>query len=142
MAGVAAGFVLLFAVACGGGGTTSSSGPQASTDIGSTGSVATLAPKGPAAASSCTNQAATGGAQIAITGAHDMNPSDATVKVGDTVTWTNSSTSNHQIIFDGGPDCGILLIGKSSAVTFANAGSYHYICKIHPTYMKGTITVQ
>lgn len=71
-----------------------------------------------------------------------MNPSDATIKTGDTVTWTNSSKSNHQIVFDGGPDCGILLIGKTSSITFANAGSYHYVCKIHPTYMKGTITVQ
>jgi len=58
------------------------------------------------------------------------------------VTWTNNSSTNHEIVFSGGPDCGILLVNKSDSVTFANAGTYSYVCKIHPTYMKGTITVQ
>ncbi len=75
-------------------------------------------------------------------GNHELNPSDETVSVGDSVTWTNNSKTNHHIIFDGGPDCGYTLIGNSASIEFDSPGTYSYVCQIHPTFMKGTITVE
>ena len=46
------------------------------------------------------------------------------------------------VSFDGGLDCGYVLIGKSVSVQFDSPGSYHYVDKIVPQYMSGTVTVQ
>jgi len=75
-------------------------------------------------------------------GTHNLNPADVTVKTGDPVTFTNNSKTNHHIKFDNGPDCGFTLISKSASVTFDAPGAYSYVCTIHPTFMKGTVTVQ
>lgn len=146
LAGPAAVFVLVVASACGGGGggnfpTASSGGGGETTDSTPGAPVPTLQPAGPAAAASCAQEAASG-ATISMEGTHNLNPADETIKAGESVTFTNNSKTNHHIRFDGGPDCGFTLIGKSVSVTFANAGSYSYVCTIHPTFMKGTITVQ
>ncbi len=145
LAGSTAVLVLLFATACGGG-----SGPAATTsDSGGGGDVSTLVPftpppatpGGAAAAASCTDTAAAGGDVISMEGTHSLNPSDETIKVGDSVTWTNNSSTNHQIAFDTGPKCSYTRIGTSVSVKFDTAGKFTYVCKIHPTFMKGTITV-
>lgn len=75
-------------------------------------------------------------------GTHSLNPSDETIKAGDSVTWTNNSQTNHQISFASGPKCAFTQIGKSVSIQFSTPGTYSYICTIHPTFMKGTITVQ
>ena len=142
LAGTAAVLVLTFATACGGG-----SSPGATTGGGDNGSLVPFTPppatqSGPAAAASCAQQAASGGQVISMEGTHTLNPSDETVKVGDSVTWTNNSSTNHHIKFTAGPDCGFTLIGKSVSIQFNNPGTFSYFCTIHPTFMKGTITVQ
>jgi len=142
-AGSAAVLVLLLATACGGG-----SGPAATTAPG--GGDSSLVPftpppptpGGPQAAASCASTAAASGPVISIDGTHSLNPSDETVKVGDSVTWTNNGTGTHQIAFATGPKCGFQIAGKSVSITFNSPGTFAYICSIHPTYMKGTITVQ
>jgi plastocyanin len=147
LAGSAAVLTLLFATACGGGGAQDTSGPGATTAPGATiGGGATTAPDattgGAGAAASCEDAAAGSGPVISMEGTHSLNPSDETISVGDAVTWTNNSKTNHQISFSGGPTCGFTLIGKSVSITFDTPGSFAYVCKIHPTFMKGTITVQ
>ena len=77
-----------------------------------------------------------------MTGSHDVSPADATVAVGGSVTWSNDSSTNHKIKFSSGTNCNFSLIGKSVQAKFDAAGSYPWICKIHPNFMKGTITVQ
>jgi len=142
-AGSAAVLVLLLATACGGG-----SGPAATTAPG--GGDSSLVPftpppptpGGPQAAASCASTAAASGPVISIDGTHSLNPSDETVKVGDSVTWTNNGTGTHQIAFATGPKCGFQIAGKSVSITFNSPGTFAYICSIHPTYIKGTITVQ
>ena len=144
LAGSAAVLVLTFATACGGGSTPATSGP------GSSGGDNTLAPftpppatpGGPQAAATCGSTAAASGPVISIEGTHSLNPSDETIKAGDSVTWTNNGTSTHQIAFATGPKCAFQIAGKSVSITFSNPGTYAYICSIHPTFMKGTITVQ
>src|SRR3954447_930720 len=147
LAGPAAVLVLVFAAACGGGGGS----PAASTGTGgddTTGSTpgapagGNPTPAGPPAAGTCTQEAGTGGQTISMEGTHNLNPADATVSTGDPVTFTNNSKTNLHIKFNNGPDCGFTLIGKSVSVTFDAAGAYGYVCTIHPTFMKGTITVQ
>jgi len=144
LAGSAAILVLVFATACGGGGgnfPTASSGTD-NTGIPTPVPGATATPAGAAAAASCALQAAGTGDVISMEGTHSLNPSDETIKTGDSVTWTNNSSTNHHIKFDAGPDCGFTLIGKSVSIQFSNPGTFTYFCTIHPTFMHGTITVQ
>ena len=93
-------------------------------------------------AGKCTPGAVDGAKQITLTGAHDVDQTTYTVPAGSAVTWNNQSTTNHQIFFDGGPDCSILTIGKSLSITFATPGTFTWVDHIYPTYIKGTITVQ
>lgn len=147
LVGSAAIFVLVVATACGGGGggTTApqATGPGASSGIGSF-VIPTLPPSTAAAGAptSCAQTAAASGAVISMEGTHSLNPADQTLKAGDSLTFTNNSPTNHHIKFNGGPDCGFTLINKSVSIKFDNPGTFTYFCTIHPTFMKGTITVQ
>ncbi len=70
------------------------------------------------------------------------SPATLTVKVGDSVTWTNMDSAGHSATADDNSfDTGILDYGKSGTVTFQKAGTYTYHCSIHPN-MHGTIIVQ
>jgi plastocyanin len=146
LAAPAAILVLVVASACGGGGggnfptATNGTGTTGDSTPGAPGGVAT--PAGPAAAGTCVQEAGSGGETISMEGTHSLNPADVTVSVGDPVTYTNNSKTNHHIKFSNGPDCGFTLIGKSVSVSFDEAGAYSYVCTIHPTFMKGTVTVQ
>jgi plastocyanin len=71
-----------------------------------------------------------------------FSPSDVTVNVGDTVTWSNSGPAPHSATAtDGSFDTGILDKGGSGSHTFSKPGTFSYICTPHP-FMKGTVTVQ
>jgi plastocyanin len=141
----AAVMVVLLATACGGGGGSTTppdtSGGGAGQSSAPLTSAAPATPAGQAAAASCAQAAATDGQVISMEGTHSLTPSDETISAGDSVTWTNNSSTNHHIKFATGPDCGFTLIGKSVSVKFDNPGTYSYVCTIHPTFMKGTITV-
>ena len=70
-----------------------------------------------------------------------FGPSSSSVNVGDTITWTNQDTPPHTATAnDGSFDTGTLNKGKSGSHTFTKAGTFPYICSIHPS-MKGTVTV-
>lgn len=65
-----------------------------------------------------------------------------TVKVGATVTWTNTGSASHTATADDGSfDSKSLAGGKAFSQTFATAGTFAYHCAIHPA-MKGTVVVQ
>jgi len=82
-----------------------------------------------------------------------FQPTDLTVHVGDTVTWTvtKAITDPHSVTSgtpggtDSGKvfDSGIVLQnnGDSFPFTFTTAGTFPFYCQVHPTTMKGTITV-
>jgi amicyanin len=71
-----------------------------------------------------------------------FTPGTITIDVGDTVTWNNNGPTPHSATAnDGSFDTGILRKGQSGSHTFAQAGTYSYICTPHP-YMKGTVVVQ
>lgn len=121
--GIAAGFILVIATACGGSSATT---PPAA---------ATAATGG---APTCAAGVGTGQQVAAVNIA--FTPPSTSVGVGGTVTWTNGDTVTHTITFDNGPDCGHLAAASSLTVTFPAAGTYAYHCTIHSS-MKGTITV-
>jgi plastocyanin len=80
------------------------------------------------------------GSTVSIKG-FAFNPAQISVKVGDTVTWTNNDDTTHTVTAsDGSFDSGNLDTGKTFSQTFTTAGTFSYICSIH-TGMKATVTV-
>lgn len=71
-----------------------------------------------------------------------FSPKIITVKVGESLTWTNQDSVGHTATADDGTfDTGLLAKGESKAITFSKAGTYTYYCKPHP-YMKATVVVE
>jgi plastocyanin len=70
-----------------------------------------------------------------------FSPASSSVHTGDTITWTNQDQAPHTATAnDGSFDTGTINQGKSGSHTFSKAGTFSYICSIHPS-MKGTVTV-
>ncbi len=81
---------------------------------------------------------------------YSWRPSTASVGLGGTVAFRNTnSTVPHGLTWTGGPakpSCaGVPIEGEktnwSGTCTFAQAGTYTFICPVHPTEMKGSISV-
>lgn len=71
-----------------------------------------------------------------------FGPNPYTGTVGQPVTWVNEDESPHQItIVSTKERSPIILKGQSHAMGFNAAGTYEYICGLHPS-MKGTIEVK
>ena len=73
------------------------------------------------------------------------SPAAIKVKVGQTVTWTNQDSVEHDVMADtmsaDAPASELLAKGESYSFTFKKAGTYSYHCSPHP-YMKGTVVVE
>lgn len=69
------------------------------------------------------------------------NPSDLTVNVGDTVSWTNNDNTTHSVTGDGGINSPDLQPGNNYSFTFNQPGDYTYHCRFHPD-MQGTVHVK
>jgi plastocyanin len=71
-----------------------------------------------------------------------FGPSKVSVESGKNVTWTNGDDSPHQVtIVSTKERSPILTKGQSHVQTFKTAGTYEYICGLHPN-MKGAIEVK
>ena len=69
-------------------------------------------------------------------------PSTVTVTVGGKVTWKNVDSAAHTATAtDSSFDTSLVNAGASASNTFNTAGSYPYMCILHP-WMKGTVNVQ
>mgnify|MGYP001573859328 CR=1 FL=1 len=86
-------------------------------------------------------------AQVAPGEANDVNiqnfafaPETLIIKKGATVTWTNNDSAPHQIKSDTF-NSERLSNGQSFSFTFNDAGSFDYICSLHPS-MTGKIIVE
>jgi plastocyanin len=111
--------LLALTVACGGGGntpTTPSSGSPAGPSI----SIVV-------------------GASGLTTTAYSPNPQ--TISRGSTVTFVNNDSVSHTATSSGTFDTGTIASGGRASVTLQNAGSFTYLCTIHPN-MTGTLVVQ
>ena len=71
-----------------------------------------------------------------------FTPGEVTVAVGSTVTW-NFESGFHTTTGTGDEewDSGGTSDGDSFSHTFNNAGTFTFICSIHPAQMQGTVTV-
>ena len=70
-----------------------------------------------------------------------FSPASLTVKVGDTVTWTNRDDIPHALVSAGKFRSKALDTDDSFSFTFTAAGNYPYFCSLHP-HMTGTIKVE
>lgn len=127
-AGFAAGVIALTLVAgCGSSDNSSSDG--------SYGQSATTTP---AKQSSATTPAVTASIQnMAFT------PPTITVRVGQKITWTNQDPLTHTVTSDqsGGPKSPMLQDGDRYSWTPKAAGTFNYICTVHPN-MTGKVIVK
>jgi amicyanin len=83
---------------------------------------------------------ATGATQIAIQN-FAYQPTNVSIKVGATLTWTNKDSAPHTVTFRNGmKDSGMLRQGQSFSYTFTAAGTYAYYCAYHP-YMVGQVVL-
>ena len=75
----------------------------------------------------------------------EFSPVTITVPVGATVTWVNRDVAVHDVKFaSGGIALSPMLLPNTTSATwshtFTKAGTYGYVCGIHP-YMKGEVVV-
>ena len=72
-----------------------------------------------------------------------FSPAELTIKVGDTITWTNRDSASHTVTSDSGTEISSdsLSNGQTYSYTFNTAGTFEYHCTIHPS-MKAKIIVQ
>jgi plastocyanin len=79
-------------------------------------------------------------ATIAI-GDRVFRPRNVTIAAGGSVTWRNDDDREHTATASGdGFDTGVLSPGESARESFPNAGTFSFLCVIHPE-MTGTVTV-
>ena len=123
----AAGAIVL--AACGGGGKSAAGNNMAGM---------AMAPQGAPNANNASAAVATDAVHI---NNFAFSPAVVTVKVDATVLWTNDDSIQHDITFDGGAIASSVLNHNDTfSHKFVTAGTYHYICSIHP-FMHGTVIV-
>ncbi len=91
-----------------------------------------------------TGAAAASGSAVSIKD-FAYSPTTLTVHVGDTVTWSNMEDSSSHVphtatAADRSWNTGVIQPGSAGSVTFRTAGTFAYLCTIHPD-MTGTIVV-
>lgn len=127
---------LLTLAACGGGSSPAPTGGGGATPAASAPAASEPGESVAAAACEQTTDAATVEIEIAD---FAFSPASATAKVGDVVNWTNNDSQAHSAAFEG---CSTERLdnGASGALVFTEAGTYNYVCGIHPS-MKATLEV-
>jgi plastocyanin len=83
-----------------------------------------------------------GGADVSEEGI-SFQPAEVTVGVGDTVTWTNNDSVDHDVTADSfsSGEPGGMAPGDTFEQTFEKAGTFDYVCTVHPG-MEGTVVVE
>ena len=72
-------------------------------------------------------------------------PSPATIKVGDTVVWTNLDTQDHQVVRERSPErftSPVLKPGDTFAHTFSQVGRFRYEDALARPRLRGTVDVE
>lgn len=69
-----------------------------------------------------------------------FQPHVVKVAVGATVTWANQDSAPHQVKSDAF-NSEIMQKGQTFKFTFTQAGTFNYLCSLHPT-MTGTVIVE
>jgi plastocyanin len=79
---------------------------------------------------------------VGMDGSLSYSPNPATARVGQTVAWKNADTVPHTATANGGTfNTGTIAPGAtSSPIAMTAAGTFPYVCAIHPS-MTGTLSV-
>lgn len=121
----------LLALGCGSSTTTTTVAP-----------VGTTAPAGGGTTGPVTTAGGAGAGNAVTISNFAFSPTSITVKVGDSVTWTNNDSTTHTVTADDGSfKSGDLAQGATFSFTFSKAGSFPYHCSIHSS-MTATVVVQ
>ncbi|GAA1320658.1 cupredoxin domain-containing protein [Leucobacter albus] len=73
---------------------------------------------------------------------NSFEPSDITIKAGQAVSWSfEGPSSEHDVVAEDGSFVSELMAEGSYTHVFDEAGSFDYLCSIHPE-MRGSITVE
>jgi plastocyanin len=88
------------------------------------------------------------GAQVSMKNIQ-FDPSDISVKAGETITFTNDEAVAHDVHKTSGPGkdfasgpAGGMQEGDTFELTLDKPGNYEYVCDVHAPGMAGTITVK
>lgn len=87
-----------------------------------------------------TSGGTSGGGATVVEKGFAFSPASLQVAVGDTVTFTNEDSADHNVKIDG-QELGAQSQGQSVTWTASKAGTFPYSCVIHPS-MTGEITVK
>jgi plastocyanin len=131
-------------VACGGGGSDSTSSEVESAPPATEESTSETEETGEEGESTESEPAPSGEAQksekVQIV-EFTYEPDPVVVQVGGKVIWQNEDTAPHTATADDGSfDTGIIEKGKLGSATFKEPGTFTYFCEVHPT-MHGTVEV-
>jgi plastocyanin len=83
-----------------------------------------------------------GGSEVSMEGIQ-FNPEQVTIGAGDTVTWTNNDSTAHDVTADefSSGESGGMANGDTFEHTFEQAGTFDYVCTVHPG-MEGSVVVE
>jgi plastocyanin len=72
-----------------------------------------------------------------------FKPKSITVKVGDTVTWVNRESIEHDVVAESEPKLKSELFGEGGKYQYeaTKAGTIDYVCTVHPG-MDGTLVIE
>jgi plastocyanin len=79
--------------------------------------------------------------QVTMAKSYRFDPKNVEVDAGATVTWTNDDNFTHTVHVDGMEDHEVEP-GDKVSITFAAAGTYHYVCTLHRRDMQGEVIVR
>ena len=68
-------------------------------------------------------------------------PAAIVVGSGSTVTWTNHDDFTHNVTLPDGTSPLTMRPGESATHTFDTAGTFDYLCSLHPKDMRGRVVV-
>jgi plastocyanin len=69
-----------------------------------------------------------------------FGPSSITIRAGDSITWTNRGTNNHNVTFDSFASAEQMEPGTKYSHTFRSAGTFRYTCTLHGFTGKVVVT--
>jgi plastocyanin len=79
--------------------------------------------------------------KVTMLKSYRFEPKTIEVRAADTVTWTNDDNFTHTVRVDGQGDHEVGR-GDSVSISFAQPGTYHYVCTLHRHDMDGTVVVR
>jgi plastocyanin len=88
------------------------------------------------------SSSSSGGAVAIKMQGFQFSPKEATVKVGQKITWTNEDSTDHNVTAQSGADFKSKDFGQGSTFSFTptKAGTIKYVCTLHPG-MSATLNV-